>query len=222
MELFHVLNRGVDKREIFLDDRDRLRFVHDLFEFNNQDRIPANNYYFKSSDLAGPKIKRKPRKLLVDIHAFCLMPNHYHILLSPRVENGISKFMSKLNMGYAKYFNKRYDRVGTLFQGRYKAIEIKNESHFVHLPYYIHLNPLDLATPEWRDRKIYDYDRAINFLMGYRWSSFKDYVGVHNFPSVTMRDFLLSFFGSQTEYKRRTLEWLKELNLEGINGLMLE
>ena len=91
MNLYHTLNRGVDKREIFLNDSDRARFVHNLFEFNDTQRVSAN--YSRSMIPSSPMMDvRRPslgRKLLVHIHAFCLMPNHYHLLLSPSVENGI-------------------------------------------------------------------------------------------------------------------------------------
>src|SRR3989344_2967232 len=152
MELFHTLNRGVDKRQIFLDDRDYLRFIHNLYEFNDEDRVLDVGYRFKQSSDTVNQIKvNKKRKLLVDIHCFCLMGNHYHLLLSPRVENGIFLFMKKLNMGYAKYFNNRYKRKGALFEGRYKSVPITTEDHFVHIPHYIHMNPLDFVSPEWRN-----------------------------------------------------------------------
>lgn len=115
---------------------------------------------------------KEHRELLVNIHAFCLMPNHYHLLLTERIDGGISKFMKKVNMGYAKYFNQKYERKGALFEGRYKSILVKNDAHFIYLPYYIHLNPLDLIMPGWRKNKIYDYKKAIQFLENYRWSSF--------------------------------------------------
>lgn len=193
-EIFHTLNRGVDKRNIFLDEQDYLRFIHDLFEFNEQDWINTSFYSFhKSKDLRSRKKERKPRKLLVDILCFCLMPNHYHLLLTPKIENGISKFMRKLNMGYAKYFNEKNNRKGTLFESRYKSVLVKEEPHFIHLPYYIHLNPLDLVAPEWRERKINNIRKAMEFLNSYRWSSHLDYLGKQNFPSVTNRNFLLNF-----------------------------
>ena len=106
MEISHVLSRGVDKRKIFLDDRDYFRFIHDLFEFN--DKKPVNNltYFFsrqqQSKDIASPYIENerfsRKRDLIVAIHAFCLMPNHFHLLLSPKIKNGIPKFMKKLNI----------------------------------------------------------------------------------------------------------------------------
>lgn len=226
MELFHTLNRGVDKRTIFLDDSDRFRFVHNLFEFNDQNRVEARNIFNKSaksefSDIACQKDYR-PRKLLVDVHAFCLMSNHYHLLLSAKVENGVSRFMKKLNMGFSKYFNQKYKRTGTLFEGRYRSVAVVKEAHLIHLPYYIHLNPLDLVTPTWRERRLDNPDKAIEFLENYRWSSYLDYIGKKNFPSVTNRNFLLNFLGNPVNYKKETIRWIKEMDYSGISKLTLE
>lgn len=203
-----------------MDDRDRFRFIHDLFEFNDEAPASSNFFYFhhslKTHDIASREFKRKPRKLLVDILAFCLMPNHYHLLLRPRRGNAIPKFMKKLNIGYAKYFNQKYKRTGTLFEGRYKSVLVKEHAHFVHLPYYIHLNPLDLAAPEWREGKLDNYKKAIGFLESYRWSSHLDYLGNKNFPSVTSREFLLKFFGGESGYRESIQNWLKDLEVENL------
>lgn len=192
MTLYHILSRGVDKRKIFLDNEDYLRGIHDLFEFN--DIAPVNNltYFFRkeSKDVGRPYIKRETRKLLVKIHAFCFMPNHYHLLLSTVAENGIPLFMKKFNGGYARYFNEKYERKGTLFEGRYKRVIIKDEAHFIHF------NPLDLITPEWRERRLNNFAKAMEFLNSYRWSSHLDYAGERNFPSVTQRDLLITFSSS--------------------------
>lgn len=196
-----------------MDDKDRFRFVHDLFEFNNQEPVLNILYRFgKHMDIASPYI-RKPRKLLVNILAFCIMPNHYHLLLEPKFNNSIPLFMKKLNIGYAKYFNQKYKRTGTLFEGRYKSVLVEEQSHFIHLPYYIHLNPLDMAAPEWRGRKIKNFKKAINFLNSYRWSSHLDYAGKKNFPSVTQRDFLLGFFGGEKEYRKDIQNWLRDFDV---------
>lgn len=221
-EMRHVLNRGVDKRKIFMDDKDHYRFIHDLFEFN--DEAPVNNNLYKYNVIARRYIenKRKPRKLLVKILAFCLMPNHYHLLLEEKAEKGISRFMKKLNMGYARYFNEKQERAGALFEGRYKSIKIENQAHFIHLPYYIHLNSLDMFAPEWREGKLKDYKGSVKFLDSYRWSSHLDYLGEHNFPSLTSRDFLLEIFGGEKGYKKKIETYLKDLNLARIRGLMLE
>ena len=220
----HVMNRGVDKRNIFMQQEDYFRFIHDLFEFN--DTAPVNNltYFFGKNpkDIARPYIERKPRELLVEILAFCLMPNHYHLLLKPRFDNGVTKFMKKLNMGYAKYFNEKYKRSGALFQGRYKSVAVVNEPHFIYLPYYIHLNPLDLTTPEWREKKLKDTTKAMRFLGSYRWSSHLDYMGKSNFPSVIQKEFLTECFGDSARYKSNFEEWVRNLLIEDIRHLTLE
>ncbi len=230
-QIYHVLNRGVDKRKIFLDEGDYLRFIHDLFEFNDIEPVNNLTYYFRkiqSKDSASPYIitqKRKERvkrNLLVEILAFCLLPNHYHLLLKPLLDGGVVKFITKLNMGYAKYFNEKYERNGVLFQGRYKSIHVNKESHFIHLPYYIHLNALDLKFSGWRNKEIKNYKEVIKFLEHYRWSSFLDYIGIKNFPSITQREFLLKLFGGSEQYKKDTLEWLKEMDLEEIKAVALE
>lgn len=211
-EIYHILNRGVDKRKIFLDNKDYFRFIHNLFEFNDQNPVNNNFYAFSQiNDIASRYIERKPRKLLVEILAFCLMPNHYHLLLGPLVENGISRFIKKLDMGYAKYFNNRNKRKGALFEGRYKSILINKQNHFLNLPYYIHLNPLDIKFPEWRERKMKDYNKALGYLDNYRWSSHLDYCGNKNFPSVTSREFLLDVFGGEDKYKQSIQRWLKDM-----------
>lgn len=221
--IYHVLSRGVDKREIFLDDQDRFRFIHDLFEFNDKERVNTTFYEFnKFNDIASRKIEKRERKLLVDIHAFTLMPNHYHILLSPRINDGMAKFMKKLNMGYAKYFDEKYSRKGALFEGRYKRVLVTSDTHLTHLLFYIHLNPLDLFSPEWRERKLKNYKESIAFLNKYRWSSHMDYCGIRNFPSVTNRDFFLEVFGKEKGYKESLEKWLGSLDLKLLEGATLE
>lgn len=225
-EIYHIYNRGVDKRKIFIDDQDRIRFIHDLFEFN--DEYPAENFfYFKSKNQYNevePRYieRQQSRKLIVDILAFCEMPNHYHLMIRQRADNGIINFMQKLGTGYTMYFNQKYKRSGSLFQGRFKAVLIKEEQHFIHLPYYIHLNPLDLITPKWRERILKNPADAMKFLEEYKWSSYQDYIGKNNFPSVTQREFLLNFFGETKTYKKEMINWLNELNSDQIKEITLE
>lgn len=195
MGYWHVLNRGVDKRMIALDDKDRERFVHDLYEFNDVKNTNPNHRILK-------KRSDSKRETLVSIHAWCLMPNHYHLLLSENVERGISLFLKKLNMGYAKYFNERYDRSGVLWQGKTKKIEIKRDAHFMYVPYYIHLNPLDMSMPQWRRGAVKDADAAIEKLRAYRWSSHRDYLGEENFQSVVVTNTLETTFGNYKMYEK--------------------
>lgn len=224
-EIFHILNRGVDQRNIFLDDKDYFRFVHDLFEFNDPDPVFNLGHFIDQGqyiDLRSRYIERKPRRLIVEILAFCLMPNHFHLLARQKKNNGITRFMRKLGIGYAKYFNQKYKRTGTLFQGRYKIIPVHKETHFTHLPYYIHFNPLDLIMPEWRMGEIKNHQKAIEFLESYRWSSHLDYLGNKNFPSITQRGFLLKIFRGTENYQKTIKNWLKEMNLRKMQNLILE
>ncbi|MBI4159739.1 transposase [Candidatus Wolfebacteria bacterium] len=228
-EIYHIYNRGVEKRVVFSDDKDHYRFIHDLFEFNDEDAT-VNIYYRRSRlnelsyEVQPRKVnqERKPRKLLVEILAFCLMPNHFHLLLRQLGKAGITRFMQKLGTGYTMYFNQRYERTGALFQGRFKSVVVSDDSHFIHLPYYIHANPLDLKFPEWRGKNIKNTREALAHLENYRWSSFLDYIGRKNFPSVTSRQFLLDFCGGSKNYKRNFSQWLREISYEELHGLTLE
>ncbi len=229
MEFYHLLNRGVDKRNIFLSKNDYWRFVHSLFVFNDVKNVDSNNsrysYSQKLLDIGCPVIGgqcKEERELLVHIHFFCLMPNHYHLLVSPLVENGISLFMKKVNMGYAKYFNEKYDRSGALFQGRYRSQHIVKDAHFLWIPYYIHFNPLDMYMPEWRDRNVKNSKKALEYLESYKWSSHQDYLGKKNVPSVTQRDFFLESFGGEKGYTKSIKEQLKAFDTSCVAGLVLE
>ncbi len=224
MEFYHLLNRGVDKRKIFMDDKDRFRFIHDLFEFNDVAPVYAHRCRRLSNveDVRRPPIERHKRELLVKIHVFCMMPNHYHLLVSPIVENGVSLFMKKLNGGYAKYFNEKYERSGALFQGKYKSILVDTDAHFLYIPYYIHFNPLDIKMYEWRERGVKNFKIAKEYLQKYRWSSHLDYLGIKNFPSITQRDTLLDFFEGESKYKKSSINMLKDFSVENIQDIILE
>lgn len=216
MELYHVLNRGVDKRNIFLDNGDRVRFVHGLYTFN--DIRSANNTTRHMNDLRSRSLERRP---LVQIHGWCLMNNHYHLLLSEITEGGLISFIRKLNIGYAKFFNEKYKRSGTLFQGRTKKIRITTDAHFQYILHYIHLNPLDYlqGAADWRERRLKGAARALAHLEKYRWSSYKDYCGEHNFPSIITTALFKEVFGN---YKKTLSSYLHDLEIESIKPLMLE
>ena len=222
-EIYHIYNRGVDKRDIFMDDGDRFRFIHDLFEFNDKNASLKLNYFLlNNSEVGLPNIKREPRKVLVEILAFCMMDNHYHLIVRQKAENGITEFMRKLGTGYTNYFNQKYERTGALFQGRFKSVCIKNDAHLMYLPIYLHLNPLDFKFHGWRDKKIKNYKEAIEFLDSYRWSSYMDYTGQKNFPSLIKKDFILSRIGDEKNFKKEIIDWLKNFDESDILGVSLE
>lgn len=236
MELVHALNRGVDKRNIFLDTQDYARFVHDMFEFNST--LPAGNTYrhfdpltmrnIVSPSLLGDKKGRNAdsHERLVDIHGWVLMKNHYHLLLSERVEGGLSLFLRKLNIGYAKYFNEKYERSGTLFQGRTKKVLISEQSQFLYILHYVHLNPLDYleGSEDWRVRdhgSVLSVSTALSYLQTYRWSSYLDYCGIHNFPSILTT----SLFKNEdvfNDIQKSVKDYLRDTQTELFTKLTLE
>jgi len=204
MDFYHVLNRGVEKRDVVIDDGDRQRFVRSLYVFNDTKSAPNSVSQAVQWDDA-----KRSRDVLVHLHAWCLMNNHYHLLLSPKDDDvkNISKFMRKLNMGYAKFFNEKYGRSGYLWQGRYKKILIKRDGHFLHIPYYIHLNPLDYTYPQWRTGQVIDTEQAYQSLLDYRWSSFLDYNQQHNFPSLIIKNVFSDLLGD-SEVQHREIKKL--------------
>lgn len=202
-EIYHVYNRGVEKRDIFVDKRDYCRFIYGLYEFNDEQRTLNSRHQYSThterygnSSIPLLKIDRMP---LVEVLVFTLMPNHYHLMLRQVKKKGIARFMQKLGTGYTMYFNKKYTRSGVLFQSKFKAVQVNNETQLIHLPHYIHTNPLELK---------YRGPASVNYLLDYRWSSFPDYAGKDNFPSVTSRDFLLNIYGGEAAYLKHTVDRL--------------
>ncbi|MDO8566987.1 MAG: hypothetical protein Q7R58_02445 [bacterium] len=222
MELYHVINRGVDGRKIFLDTQDYARFVHDLYEFN--DTAPAAEFLGITVPGMSGRSTSRHRKRLVDIHGWELMRNHYHLLLSERVEGGMTLFLRKLS-GYARYFNERHRRRGTLFQGRTKKILIERQEHFLYILHYLHLNSLDYfpGAKKWRQRDkgiIPEISKVLEYLRNYRWSSYLDYCGTLNFPSILTT----SFFNNDpdTDYVSALKEYLADITAEEIDVKSLE
>ncbi len=216
-EVYHLYNRGVEKRKVFMDESDYFRFIHGLFEFN--DTAPALNLYHKTefNEVGLRKIEalRSQRHLLVEILSFCLMPNHYHLMVRSKKSSGITEFMRKLGTGYTNYFNQKYDRVGALFQGKYKSKIIDTNEHLAYLPYYVHLNPLSLEN--FSSKK-----ETFEFLEKYRWSSHLDYSGKKNFPSITHREFLTKIIGGTKQYNQNVADWVKEPKVELIREILLD
>lgn len=223
MEIYHVLNHGIDDRKLFRDSRDYARFVHDLYEFN--DTAPAKEFTRRDSrDANVGHPMSYIRKRLVKIHGWCLMEDHYHLLISELIGGGLTKFMRKVNVGYAKYYNERYGRHGHLFQNKTKKILIENEAHFLYILHYLHLNPLDYlkGATKWRERDkgtIKNTKEALAYLDEYRWSSYLDYCGKKNFPSILTKD----LFGNAFEdYNKTIKDYLKDAGALSTTDFVLE
>ena len=178
-ENYHVFNRGAHKQTIFCCQEDYDRFQILLYLLNT--RLPVvmrdilSNY--KGRSLANIFIEEPCDRSLVDILGYALMPNHFHLIIRQRAEKGISRFMKKLCTAYSMYFNEKHEHSGVLFQGRYKAKHIDNDSYFRYIFAYVHLNPFDLMQSDWKDVGVKNRALARSFLSNYRHSSLCDYVG---------------------------------------------
>lgn len=144
---FHVYNRGVDKRNIFNNDKDRTRLLNCIRNLSIKDE-----------------------QRYIKILAYCFMNNHFHLLVEQLCKNGLSKYMHRVGTAYTMYFNKKYKRSGSLFEARYKYTAINRYGHLLHLFRYIHLNPLKFFNTEWKSG-IPDTKSAIKFLYKYEWSN---------------------------------------------------
>jgi putative transposase len=160
-EYYHIYNRGVDKREVFLDEADYERFLICLREFNRTEAI--GSLYEKSlrekKNGSSTPIRGVELPALVEIVSYCLNPNHYHLILKQNSEKGIEKFMQKVGTGYTNYFNKKYKRSGALFQGTFKTIHIDSNDYLLYLSAYINKNHFihGLGQGDWKYASLLEY-----------------------------------------------------------------
>jgi putative transposase len=180
-DIYHVFNRGSDKRDIFLQTRDYVRFTRTFYYYQFAGPKP------KLSTLSKEKFNDFnpiPNSKLVEIYSYCLMPNHFHFLLKQLKTNGISIFMSQLLNSYTKYINTKHKRIGPLFQGAFKTTGTETDGQLMHLSRYIHLNPV--------------VSGIVNRPKDYGWSSYREYTdGIKGFCST---DLVLGLFPSRKKY----------------------
>jgi putative transposase len=210
-EIYHIVVRGVGDSIIFKDEGDYYRAIFSLYEFNTTEPIVIRER--RKLRLKLKKFTREQffdtRDLLVEILAFCFMPNHIHLLIRQIKGRGITQFMRKFGAGYATYFNKKYNRRGHLFQGRFRAVHIKTNEQLKTVFVYIHTNGISLIKPKWKEEVVKNQEKVIKFLENYKWSSYPDYLGKKNFPSVTKRDFILKVLGGREGCKEFVENWIK-------------
>jgi len=193
-EYYHVYNRGVEKRDIFLERKDVFRFVKCMDVFNTLE--PVGSLY-RVQNLRGLASQVASRPKLVDITCFCLMPNHFHFLLRQSAENGISLFMHRLSTAHAMYFNEKYERSGGLFQGKFKAIHIDSNEYLLHSSVYINFN--DQVHTKW-DRE----------QTGLSYSSWLEYCGETK-ASRCEKSVILDQFEDLDDYKKYAQNALREI-----------
>ena len=192
-DIAHVFNRGVDKRKIFLDRDDYLRFIQNLYLLNNIDgKLRSERKNIFDSHRALPE-----RRKLVEILKWTILPNHYHLLLRETVEGGILEFTKRVGNAYTKYFNiKNNGRSGYLFQNSAKIVRVIEDRHYLYIPFYVDLNILD----ESKGSDIWKR------LMSYEWSSLRDYYGGSLYsPVIDQEVFYDNFDFTPESYKKQSV-----------------
>lgn len=181
-QFYHIFNRGSDKRNIFLKPRDYKRFQQTFYYYQYDG---PKRRFSKLAKLDFKNFQPDPAKKLVEIIAYCLMPNHFHFLIKQLKDNGIPNFMSSLCNSYTKYFNIKNRRVGPLLQGKYQNVLIESEAQLIHASRYIHLNPI--------------VSGITKDLLGYTWSSYSEYIRGYNHFCEPKE--ILSLFSSPRKYQ---------------------
>ena len=200
---YHIYNRGVAKQKIFLDDQDYKVFLSYL-------KLYLTKPEPEEAEKISPSKHLKNYFELASLLGYCLMPNHFHLFVFQKDSNTITNLMRSLSTKYSMNFNKKYKRVGPVFQGNYKAVMVENENQFIYLSKYIHRNPLDILP-------------AGSNLAGYKYSSYPNYLGFFN-QSWIAKDDIMSYF-SKTNPKgsyQKFVEELDERDLPMIKNLLLD
>ena len=220
-QYYHIYNRGVDKREIFIDDKDYYRFLWNLRILNNLSTKEERDFLKRQALKKGPgsgypepglnnkfALLVKDLNKLVSIISFCLLSNHFHLLLKQKQEKGISKFIQKITLAYTNYFNIKNNRSGVLFQGRFKVAFIKTDERLLWLSGYINGNP-----------EIHGISKARRW----QWSSCKDYVGIRN-GTICDKDVILSQFDDSSDYNEYVKMIISDARekKEDVNRYLLE
>lgn len=194
VQYYHLYNRGVDKRIIFLDDIDRQRFIDAvrLARLSNSPKLSWLKKQIKIGNISPADLEKLEEKYgppLLDIIAYALMPNHFHFQIKELIENGVSKFFRKLGTSYVMYFNIRYERTGRLFESQYKSVLIESDEQLIHLSRYIHANPFNSSKIKIPLRQ----------LKTYSWTSLPDYLGIRKQSFCDSLE-VMAFFKTPNDY----------------------
>lgn len=215
-EVYHVLNRGIALQPIFLNKRGYDRALQTIFYYQNRQPPLKYSRFLTLSNKRRLKILEKlkaQRKFLVEIIAFCLMSNHFHLLLKQLVDKGISKFMSNFTNSYTRYFNTKKERKGPIFQGKFKAIRMETEEQLLHVSRYIHLNPYTSYII-----------KGLKEIENYPYSSFPEYIEKSQINLCDCdKEIILNQFKDIESYKKFVFDQADyQRKLETIKHLLLE
>lgn len=183
-EIYHLFNRGHNKQDLYFSPRDYRRFIDSISYYHFQGPKPKFSKFIHGTLIP---IKLTDENALVDVFCYCLMPNHFHLLVRQRVNGGITKFMSQLANSWAKYSNLKYGRSGSPFEGHFRSVLIENDEQFIHVSRYIHINPI--------------VSKIAQHLEDYPWSSYCEYMSGKNLICTTA-DILSMFSNSTEKYKK--------------------
>ncbi|MFA7285687.1 MAG: transposase [Candidatus Paceibacterota bacterium] len=195
-EFYHLYNRGTEKREIFLDEKDYNHFLYLMYVCNTT----------KSLELRKINEKFDRIELLVNIGAYVLMPNHFHILITENTEGGISKYMLKLMTAYTMYFNKKYKRTGKLYEGVFKSTHLNTDNYLKYIYSYVHLNPAKLIDKNWKENRTRNSIKLLDYVFSYKYSSIKEY-SENSFTTINPEVFP-DYFIKINDHKKELFGWL--------------
>jgi len=202
-ETYHIYNRGAHKYATFTDESDYWRFSTLLHLANHSGPVRLRDILDRKKykgRFSGEIFAEEADKSLVELLAYSLMPNHFHLVLRQKVDYGITKFMQKLAVSYSMYFNTKYEHSGVLFQGRFKSSHLNTDPYFKWIFPYVHLNPVSLVEANWQEKGIVDPARAKKFLRNYRYSSYYDYyVGERPERAILAYDETLGLLDKETD-----------------------
>lgn len=210
---YHIFNRGVNKQPIFEGIKDYRRAMEVLEFYSYTPKLRYSKFLLLSQEERSSFMDnlRQENDKLVDLVCFCLMPNHLHLLLTQKKDNGISKFMANLQNSYTRYFNTKHERVGPLMQGQFKAVLIEDDDQLLHVSRYIHLNPYS----SFIVKDLADLEK-------YPWSSLPEYLEMAS-TSICNKQVILSYFKSVEDYKKFVFDQADyQRKLEKIKHLVLE
>jgi len=206
-EHYHIYSRGVEKRKVFINQSDYLRFVALLYIMNQKESFRIENFLRdKSHTIKNIFKEKRGDQTLVSILGYCLMPNHFHLILYEHTEGGISKFMLKLLTAYSMYFNTKYERSGPLFIHPFRSEHISNESQYVYIFSYLHLNPISLLQKDWKHNGIINQKEATIFLQNYRFSSYLDFLRQDRLESLILNFSMIPEYIIKTKMDIQTQE----------------
>ncbi len=223
-EIYHITTRRIGDKLLFKDIDDYYRGIFSIYEFNNSNPVEIRRrrkaraaFKKKLKKMSGNRVAAHTEEMIdkrvkfVEILTFCIMPNHIHLLLRQLKERGTSKFMQKFGTGYSSYFKEKYNQQGKgyFFQKRFEAVHIKTEDQLRTVFVYVHTNSIPLIEPNWKEKGIAEPEKVIKFLENYKWSSYPDYLGKKNFPSVTEREFLSEIMGGEQGCRKFVEDWVK-------------